>query len=138
MKMKTVKWKTKLQKRFNLPDSAKIIFFQNPDCFGKLSIERINPNHKINILARPKKRFAKSKPRNKIRVGRIDIPIVLFFHNQLDKIIYLIDRLNFTDNIFLLMSYFMFSCAFVYLLLILTGIYTPFKEAVLPVVLHQN
>lgn len=125
--MKKDRWVYKLKKRFGFPDNAKFVFFQNPDCFGRIDIERINPTHKIDMIAKPKKQFAKSKPRNKMRIGRINIPIFVIINNQIEKLIYLFDKLNFTDNIFLMMSYFLFSCVFVFILLNLTGICQPMK-----------
>lgn len=91
--MNKEKWIHKLKEKFNLPNDSKFCFYRNPKDFIYFNLERVNPEHRIIIWGKPKRKIVKHKNiKSLLRVGRIKIPILLFFNRVGDYYIYLFER----------------------------------------------
>lgn len=107
MKHKT-QWNTRILNKFKLPSNSKITYYRNPKEFCYMELERINPNHIINLLGIERRKKAKYKPRNKIRLGKILIPSLIFLNISTINIIsfYLISQIIYSLICSLLLYHF--------------------------------
>lgn len=65
-------WKNQFKQKFKwLPNEFKLICYRNPNEFIWFNLERVNPNHIINILGIPKKKYRKGCKLKYYRVGKI-------------------------------------------------------------------
>jgi len=76
--------------KFSLPYNSKIIKFRNLNEFKRFEIERINPNHVINLYGILKNNSKKKNVCKIIYCGRILIPSLLLFTMEINNLIYLI------------------------------------------------
>jgi hypothetical protein len=110
----------KFRYKFKLPKTAQFIFFRNPKEFSYTEIERINPDHKLIIWGILRRKYRHCKKAYKIKLGKINIPILLFIFAET---IY-IDRNVLPDNLPLMTMYMFFSIFYVY-----CTMYLPFNKA---------
>lgn len=88
------KWNHKIITKFGLPKNANIVYFRNPKEFCNISIERINPNHKILMWGTLKRKLRKCKNISKIRLGKINLMWIGFIMTiNIDSELFLPDKL---------------------------------------------
>ena len=75
--MKTYKTERYLGTKYKIPKTAKYIFYRNPEECSYLEVERINPNHRMVIWGILRSKYRKYKPVNKIKIGRIIVPMLI-------------------------------------------------------------
>lgn len=77
-----------LRKKIRMPDNATIILFRNPKEFTSFVLERINPNHKILVWGKLKKKYRHGS--HYIRMGKILIPSFFLMFLNLSYLINLL------------------------------------------------
>lgn len=97
--------KNKLIKKLKLPKDSILILFRNPKEFRYFEIEKINPNHKLILWGKLKKKYIKTS--NKIMIGKIILPVLLLMSIDMK---YIIDNMQPILTSFILVEVYLFAC----------------------------
>ena len=92
--------------KYSLPDTAKLIQYRNLKEFKYFDIERINPNHIIELYGKMKNYYVN---KNRIHVGRIIIPYICLTNT----VIY-ISPISVLNTIILILGCCLISTVFIY------------------------
>lgn len=93
------RWNKKILEMFSLPNNTKISYFRNPKEFNFFDIEKINPNHVSLLWGHLKKKYRKNIKQKIILMGKIRIPVILFFNRLFDDFVLFIDKYVLSTNV---------------------------------------
>lgn len=93
--------------KFKLPKKAHLVQFRNLKEFKYFNIEKINPNHIIELYGKLKKKY---KNTNRVHVGRILIPYIC-----ITNFIYYFSTIQIINILTLIISACLISTLFIYI-----------------------